>query len=489
MGRKAIHKHFPQAVPNAYLVSKAGTPPCRNTCPAQCNVQGYTALISQGKFAEALEVARRRIPFPGICGRICHHPCETECNRAEVDEPIAIHTLKRAAFDFGREDLAKAEAAAGGQSAEDARAHPGPAEATRKEKVAVVGGGPAGLTAALDLVEQGFEVTVYDAQAKPGGMLRYGIPRYRLPVEIIDEETGWILRRGVKFIGNTRVGEGGDIAVDQLLGEKGFSAVVLAVGVQRGRALDLEGMEADGVHLGMEFLRTAAKLGTGEEAAARAELPHLEGRKVLVIGGGNVAVDTARTALRLGAGEVHMACLEQRHEMPAHEWEIEEALEEGVVLHPGWGPKRVLTRDGAAGSGRRDGGGAGDGGSDARPAAVGVEMLACTRVFDDEGRFNPELAEGTDKVFEADVVIFSVGQAVDRGFEKNSEGGSLEDLELTRGGGIVADRLTGATGARAVFACGDITSGPASVVEAIGGSQALPELRRLLRVPAVRGQV
>jgi len=458
--RKAIHKFFPQAVPNAYLVSKAGTPPCRNTCPAQCNVQGYTALISQGKFAEALEVARRRIPFPGICGRICHHPCETECNRAEIDEPIAIHTLKRAAFDFGRKDLAEA-----------GNAHPGPAEVTRKEKVAVVGGGPAGLTAALDLVEQGFEVTVFDAQVRPGGMLRYGIPRYRLPIEIVDEETDWILRRGVNFVGNTRIGE--DISVDELLGRKGFSAVVLATGIQKGRSLPLEGMDAEGVHLGMEFLRAAAKLGTDEEDAGRAGLPDLDGKRVLVIGGGNVAIDTARTSLRLGARQVHVACLESRGEMPAHEWEIEEALEEGVILHPSWGPRRVLTRPaGAGGSG---------GGKDGRPVATGVEMLVCTRVFDDDGRFNPELADGTEKSFEADVILFSVGQAVDRGFELASGGKALEGLELTRGGGIVADKLTQATGAKAVFACGDITTGPASVVEAVAaGHEAAESVRRHL---------
>jgi heterodisulfide reductase subunit A-like polyferredoxin len=465
MGRKAIHKDFPQAVPNAYLISKAGEPPCRNTCPAQCNVQGYTALISQGKFAEALDVARRRLPFPGICGRICHHPCETECNRAEIDEPVAIHTLKRAAFDFGRED-----ARAAGQE------HPGPAEVTRKEKVAVVGGGPAGLAAALDLAEHGFEVTVYDAQARPGGMLRYGIPRYRLPVEVVDDETDWILRRGVKFVGNTRIGE--DITIEGLMKKDGFAAVVLATGIQKGRRLPLPGMEAEGVYLGMEFLRAAAKLGTPEEAEGRAELPDLKGKTVLVIGGGNVAIDTARTALRLGAAGVDLACLESRAEMPAHEWEIEEAVEEGVVLRPSWGPKRILTKGGAAG-GSAAGSSAAPGAG--KPIATGVEMQVCTRVFDEEGRFSPVLAEGTEKPFEADVVLFSVGQAVDQGFETTSGGETLKGLELTRLGYIVADKLTMATGAGGVFACGDITRGPASVVEAIAaGHEAAESVRRYL---------
>jgi heterodisulfide reductase subunit A-like polyferredoxin len=445
--RKAAHKYFPQAVPNAYLISKSGTPPCRNTCPAECNVQGYTALISQGKFAEALAVARRRVPFPGICGRICHHPCETECNRSEIDEPVAIHTLKRAAFDYGRQDAAEA-AKAGGSPV-----HPGPAKVTRKEKVAVVGAGPAGLTAALDLAEQGFAVTVYDAQERPGGMLRYGIPRYRLPVEIVDEETRWILARGVRFVGKTRIGE--DITIEGLR-RRGFGAIVLAVGIQKGRALALPGSESEGVYLGMEFLRAAAKIGTSEETSGRTELPDLTGKKVLVIGGGNVAIDTARTARRLGAGEVQVACLESRTEMPAHEWEIEEALEEGVVLHPSWGPKRVTT---AAGG---------------KPAATGVEMLACTRVFDEQGRFSPVLAEGTERFFGADLIIFSVGQAVDQGFARD-----LPGVDLTRAGYIVADRLTMATGVPDIFACGDITTGPASVVGAIAaGHEAAESVRR-----------
>ena len=473
--RKAAHKYFPQAVPNAYLISKAGTPPCRNTCPAQCNAQGYTALISQGKFAEALEVARRRVPFPGICGRICHHPCETECNRGDIDEPVAIHTLKRAAFDFGRQDAAEA-AKAGGKPA-----HPGRAEVTRQEKVAVVGAGPGGLTAALDLVERGFAVTVYDAQEKPGGMLRYGIPRYRLPVETVDEETNWILARGVRFVGQTRIGE--DITIDGLR-RRGFGAIVLATGIQKGRALDLPGMDAEGVYLGLEFLRAAAKLGASEEAAGRAELPVLDGKRVLVIGGGNVAIDTARTAARLGAGEVHVACLESRAEMPAHEWEIEEALEEGVILHPSWGPKRVVTREETAGAGRdaaaaitgrreatlttaeRDAA-VGGGGT---PVASGVEMLVCSRVFDEQRRFSPILAEGTEKLFEADVVLFSVGQAVDQGFAKD-----LRGVELTRGGYVVADKMTMATAAPDVFACGDITTGPASVVGAIAAGHEAAE--------------
>jgi heterodisulfide reductase subunit A-like polyferredoxin len=439
--RKAIHKYFPQAVPNAYLISKRGTPPCRNTCPARCNVQGYTALVSQGKFAEALTVARRQVPFPGICGRICHHPCETECNRKDIDEPVAIHTLKRAAFDHGRADLA----AFGGGTPERV-------EATRKEKVAVVGGGPAGLTAALDLVEQGFQVTVYDAQVRPGGMLRYGIPRYRLPVATVDEETHWILARGVRFVGNTRIGE--DITIDGLR-KRGFAAVVLATGIQKGRSLPLAGMDAEGVYLGLEFLRAAAKLGTVEEADGRRELPDLAGRRVLVIGGGNVAIDTARTAVRLGAAEVRVACLESRAEMPAHSWEIEEALEEGVVLHPSWGPKRVVTKD---------------------AVAVGVEMQVCTRVFDDAKRFNPELAAGTEKLFVADIVLFSVGQAVDQGFAKD-----LAGVELTRAGYVVADKLTTATGAPDIFACGDITTGPSSVVGAIAaGHEAAESVRRYL---------
>ncbi|GAW91843.1 FAD-dependent oxidoreductase [Calderihabitans maritimus] len=418
--RKAVYKLFPQAVPNKYMIEKRGTPPCRSTCPAGTNAQGYVALISQGKFKEALEVVRRRMPFAGICGRICHHPCETECNRAELDDPIAIAYLKRAAFDYGW--------------TEETAASPQPEE-KRSEKIAVIGAGPAGLTAALDLSLKGYQVTVFDALPEPGGMLRAGIPRYRLPEEVVKRETAWILGAGIEFRGNTHIGK--DISFDELK-KQGYRAILIAVGTQKSRLLKIEGSDQEGIVGALDFLRQAA---LGEKPPV--------GRRVLIIGGGNVAIDAARTALRLGAEEVHLACLESREEMPAHEWEIEEAIEEGVQVHPSWGPKRFL------GDGKR---------------VTGVELIQCSAVFDAEGRFNPQFVEGSEKTFDADMVIVAIGQASDLSFLPQDGG-----IEITRQGTIVVDPVTMATGAEGVFACGDIVSGPASVVEAVASAHEAAE--------------
>ncbi|QGP93567.1 Ferredoxin--NADP reductase [Neomoorella glycerini] len=426
--RKAIHKMFPQAVPNKYLITKRGTPPCRSACPAGTNAQGYVALISQGKFAEALEVIHRRMPFAGICGRICHHPCETECNRGQFDDPIAIATLKRAAYDYGWE----AEAAREKEQRPELPA--------RQEKVAIIGAGPAGLTAAQDLALAGFRVTVYDALSQPGGMLRGGIPRYRLPLEVVDRETGRILALGIKFVPNTVVGR--DITLAEL--QKQYNAVIIATGLQQSRMLKLEGADLKGILPGVAFLRETA-LGGRPEVGAR----------VVVIGGGNVAIDVARTARRLGAREVHLACLESRPEMPAHPWEIEEALEEGVIIHPSWGPRRFL----------------GEGGR-----VTGIELMQCTRVFDAERRFNPQYNPEVTTTLAADTIILAIGQAADLSFL--SEDSSI----ATNRGLIAADPLTLATGVPGIFACGDVVRGPASVVEAVAsGHEAAESIKRYLQ--------
>ncbi|MBE3571733.1 MAG: FAD-dependent oxidoreductase [Moorella humiferrea] len=425
--RKAIHKMFPQAVPNKYLITKRGTPPCRSACPAGTNAQGYVALISQGKFAEALEVIHRRMPFAGICGRICHHPCETECNRGQYDDPIAIATLKRAAYDYGWEE----EAAREKQQKADIPA--------KEEKVAIIGAGPAGLTAAQDLALEGFQVTIYDALDKPGGMLRAGIPRYRLPLEVVERETERILALGVKFIGNTTVGQ--DITLAEL--KKEYDAVIIATGLQKSRMLNIAGADLGGILPGVSFLRETALGGRPKV-----------GKRVVVIGGGNVAIDIARTARRLGAAEVHLACLEKREEMPAHPWEVEEALEEGVIIHPSLGPKRFLGKDGRVTS---------------------VELMACTRVFDEQGRFNPQYNPEVTTVLAADTVILAIGQAADLSFLK--EDGSI----TTSRGLIAADPVTLATAIPGIFACGDVVSGPASVVEAVaGGHEAAESVKRYL---------
>ncbi len=412
--RKAVYKLFPQSVPNRFMIDKRGVPPCRSTCPAGTNVQGYVALLSQGKFAEALEVIHRRLPFAGICGRICHHPCEAECNRQEIDQPLAIATLKRAAADYGWEELAKAESQT--------------YTPTRKERVAIIGGGPAGLTAACDLVEKGYQVTIFEALPSPGGWLKYGIPQYRLPEIVVQREIDMLLRHGIEVRNNTRVGS--DITLKEL--KEQYNAVLIAVGVQKSRDLPLEGAGLAGVLPGVSFLRDI-KLGQNPRV----------GKKVVVIGGGNVAMDVARSALRQGGEEVHVVCLESRGEMPAHVWEIEEAEDEGVILHPGWGPKAIV-------------------GSGGKVSAVGFR--ACSAVFDGERRFNPRYDETRTILLDADTVIMAIGQAADLEFLQGQK-------KVTTARGIVAaDSLTKATGDPAIFACGDVAHGPASVIEAVASA-------------------
>jgi heterodisulfide reductase subunit A-like polyferredoxin len=424
--RKAIYKLFPQSVPNKYLIEKRGEPPCRNTCPAGCNAQGYTALISEGRFGEALEVVRRRMPFAGICGRICHHPCEAQCNRKEIDEPISIALLKRAAADFGWQD------------AEDKGLLVNRPAETVPFKVAIIGAGPGGLAAAKDLAELGYKVTVLDTLPKPGGMLIGGIPRYRLPEEIVNRETQAILDLGVEFRGNTKVGV--DITFAELQTE--FDAVLLAVGLQKGRSLPIPGTDLQGVHLGVEFLREAALGGK----------PRV-GKKTIVIGGGNVAIDTARTALRLGSTQVHLFCLEDYNFMPAHAWEVLEAEEEGLIVHPSWGPQEILGKDGWV---------------------EGISFKKCTSVFDVQGRFNPSYDEGNVETVFADCIILSIGQGSELTFLDNS------GIEHERGI-IKVNKLTAQTNLAKIFACGDVVNGPTSVVEAVAGAHAAAEsIHRLL---------
>jgi heterodisulfide reductase subunit A-like polyferredoxin len=454
--RKAIHKLFPQAVPNKYLIEKRGTPPCRHTCPAGCNVQGYVALISQGKFAEALDVIRRRMPFAGVCGRVCHHPCESECNRGEVDDPVSVAALKRAAADFGWEGAPVPERA----------------PLDRSEKVAIVGGGPAGLTAALELAHRGYPVTIFDGMPKAGGMMRYGIPRYRLTEELVEREVNWILDQGVEFRGGVRVGS--DVTLAGLR-DQGYHAILLAVGMQKSRGLRIEGSDLNGVMYGVDFLRD---INVGRRPRV--------GEKVLIIGGGNVAIDAARSALRLGrqesdqtvaldaarsalrlgAKEVHLVCLESREEMPAHEWEVDEAVEEGIFIHHRLGPKRILGQDGWV---------------------SGIEMQGVSAVFDPDGRFNPKFVEGSEAIFDCDTVIMAIGQTSDLELLA-----SVEGLEATRQGTIVADALTRATPVEGIFAAGDAVNGPASVVDSVAsGREAAISIDRYLRgedLRAGRGQ-
>jgi heterodisulfide reductase subunit A2 len=407
--RKAIYRPYPQAIPNVFGISKAAErAPCRAACPAGVNAQGYVALVGAGKFGEAYELVRERCPLPSACGRVCQHPCEDGCNRAEVDQAVSIRDLKRFAADYIDQNPDQ---------------YPPVKPATRKmgTRVAVIGGGPAGLTAAFDLIQMGYRVTVFESQPHLGGMLRYGIPGYRLPKDVLDREIQYILDLGVEAKTGTRVSD------PNTLLQSGYKAVFAAPGAWVSRKLGIAGEEAPGVWAGLDFLR---RVNSGET-------PTL-GANVLVIGGGDVAMDAARCARRLpGVSSVHVACLESRAEMPAHSWEAAEALEEGVVFHNSLGPTRIET--------------SGD-------KVTGVAFRACTRVFDDAKRFAPEFDDAKTSFLSADTVIVTIGQGIDA-----AEWG----VDTGPGGRIVIDENTLATNVPGLFAGGDAVLGPASMVDAM----------------------
>jgi heterodisulfide reductase subunit A-like polyferredoxin len=412
--RKAIFRPYPQAIPNVFGISKAeGRAPCKASCPAGVNAQGYVALVAAGKFKEAYELVRERCPLPSACGRVCQHPCETDCNRAEVDQPVAVRDLKRFVGDFI-------------EANPDHYPPAKPAAAKVGAAVAVVGGGPAGLTAAYDLAMLGYGVTIFEVQPHLGGMLRYGIPSYRLPNDLLDREIQHILDLGVEAKTGTRAPE------PAALLESGYKAVFAAPGAWVSRKLGIPGEESPGVWEGVDFLR---RVNGGETPVL--------GSNVLVIGGGDVAMDAARCALRLpGVSSVHLACLESRTEMPAHAWEAAEALEEGVVFHNSLGPIAIET-----GGDRKPGG-----------SVTGVTFRVCTSVFDEQGRFSPKFDDSRTSRLGADTVIVTIGQGIDAAGLGVATG---------PGGRIVADGVTLSTSMPGIFAGGDAVLGPAAMVDAM----------------------
>ncbi|MGB2815487.1 MAG: FAD-dependent oxidoreductase [Dehalococcoidales bacterium] len=415
--RKAINKRYPQAIPSAVSISKAARPPCKLTCPAGCNGQGYVALISKGKYVEALDHVKQWIPLPAVLGRICHHPCEQECNRNEVDQPVAIAPLKRFAADIVR------------QKRKDGEVPPEekPVIDKSKPKVAVVGAGPSGLTCALDLVKLGYRATVFEKDAEPGGQLWSAIPKYRLPKDVLAADIKDIVDLGIGLKLNTPVN--GKHGIDELK-KQGYRAIYLAIGAQESRSLPIPGVDLPQVRLALDFLRD---VNQGKKVDI--------GDKVVVIGGGNVAMDVARTARRLGTGEVTAICLESAEEMPAHAWEIEEAVEEGVKIMNSWGPTEIIEKNGNAG---------------------GVNFKKCTAVFDGEGKFSPAFDENVTTSVGGDTVIIAIGQATDLSVLPEDTG-----IKTTRGGWLIADPLTLATDEAGIFAGGDGVTGPKSAVEAI----------------------
>jgi formate dehydrogenase beta subunit len=399
-------------------VRRGETLPCVSECPAGIDIPRYLKLIAQGRDQEALDVILSRVPFPSILGYVCFHPCEEICRRGYIDEPVAICAMKR--FVADRTDYSLNWS------------NPGP-EITGM-KVAVVGSGPAGLTAAYYLRMQGHQMQVFDEADKPGGMLRYAIPDYRLPYEVLDRELKSLEAMGIQFQMNYRLGVKHDI---RELKDRDFDAIILALGTSISKTLSIEGTDLDGIHSGLEFLRSAKQN----------RQPTLD-RKVVVIGGGNVAIDAAMTASRLGAGEVHVVCLESRDEMPAHDWEIDQAEAEGIAIHPSWGPIRFLSEN---------------------RHLAGIELVKCTRVFDDQGRFNPEYDQTVTQQIPADHVIVTIGQEVDQALFD-----AIPNLEKAPGDLIKVD-ANFATSIPGVFAVGDVVRGPTSVVEAIADGRRLAD--------------
>jgi NADPH-dependent glutamate synthase beta subunit-like oxidoreductase/coenzyme F420-reducing hydrogenase delta subunit/NAD-dependent dihydropyrimidine dehydrogenase PreA subunit len=388
-------------------------PPCQAGCPINTDVQEYVRQIAVGNYDSALEVIMKVNPLSAVCGMICAHPCEDECRRKDVDEAVSIRALKRFAVENGRWPEA------------------GKKEPTRPEKVAVVGGGPAGLMVARELVQMGFGVTVFERTAECGGAVANFIPLYRLPMEWLRRDVAQVAGLGVDI--KTGVELGKDFSIDDLT--KDYSAVVLAMGLPVSRAIPIPGNDAKGVMLALPFLNDAKFNNFKFEP----------GRQVIVIGGGNVAMDVARTALRCGAEKVKLSCLECREEMPAFEWEIEEAIDEGVEMFPAWGPKQVVL--------------------DSDGNITGLELQECLSVFDEQKRFSPKFGEEVQTV-EGNTVIFAIGQANDNLSYLKEFG-----IELTERGILKFSPRTLQTTRPGVFACGELAFGPGSAVKAMSSGR------------------
>lgn len=423
--RRAAYKLYPQAVPNAFAIEKRGIAPCRDACPGGQRAQGYIALIREGRWADALRVIKMDNPFPGICGRICNHRCETACNRGLVDEPINIRALKRFVT-----DKVYAEPRQAIETAEIK--HP-------DRRVAIIGAGPAGLTAAGDIIRAGYPVTVFEAMPVAGGMLRLGVPEYRLPTGIIEREVQDIVDLGVDLRLNHQINNLDDVFAE------GFAAVLIAVGAHEGIRLPLDGANLEGVLINTHFLRDVRLgrySGNGGAIGQPPSMPSGLGRHVLVLGGGNVAIDVARTAVRLGC-QVSLACLESRESMPAHAWEVQAAEQEGVSIFPGRSFERIL--------------------GDEQARASGVECMSVRSFsFDESGRLNVEKIAGSNHVLPCDTVIFSVGQRAGLAFIPDDAG-----VGLTAQKTIAINPNTFAATRPGVFAAGDSVSGTAFVIEAV----------------------
>ena len=409
-----------------------GTSPCKTACPAHIAVQGYLKLAAQGKYREALQLIKRENPFPAVCGRICNRRCEDACTRGTVDQAVAIDEVKRF---IAQQDL-------------NAERRFIPDRVVPKllggfeEKIAIIGAGPAGLSCAYYLAEKGYKPTVFEKNEKPGGMLRYGVPSFKLEKDVIDAEIDIIRQLGVEIKCGVEVGK--DVTLDELRSQ-GYKAFYIAIGCQGGRKANIPGEDAEGVMTAVDFLRT---VGGDESYPVRG--------KAVVVGGGNVAIDAARTAGRCGADSVSMFCLEPRDKMPASEEEIEDAAADGVTLDCGWGPKEVRVENGKV---------------------TGVVFKKCVSVWDAEGRFNPAYDENDTMTVDCDRVFLSIGQSIIWGdLLKGSR------VKLGRGQGAEADKLTYQTAQPDIFVGGDVYTGPKFAIDAIAaGKEAAVSLHRFVQ--------
>jgi len=445
--------------------------PCMQACPVRTQAGRYVSLIADGRYEEAYRYARVPNPFASICGRVCGHPCEPACRRGQLDMPISIRALKR--FVTERH---------GPESRNPIDVFAGTSRPVRPEKIAIIGSGPAGMSAAHDLALLGYPVTVFEAAPVPGGMMHLGIPEYRLPRDVLQAQIREILDLGPELRMNMRLGK--DFSLEDLR-RQGYKAVLLAFGLHRSRDLNLPGHEMDGVVKGIDFL---LNVNLGYRFSI--------GKQVVVIGGGNVAIDVARSAmreqqkpapgaedaaglpdeltssehdvamkefmdvsrqaLRMGAREVHLVCLESRTEMPASEEEIEEGLVEGIKMHPSLGPKQFVGTNGKL---------------------IGLEVINCTSVFDAQHRFSPIFAAGTETIIPCDTVILAIGQASDTSFLKPTDG-----IETTRQGTLKIDPATLMTTAPGIFAAGDVAFGPRLIINAVAdGKKAAEEIDKFIR--------
>jgi formate dehydrogenase (NADP+) beta subunit len=387
--------------------------PCRTACPAHIDVPGFIRLIAQGRREEADALVREKVPFSGILGRVCIHPCEEVCRRGEINEPVSICALKR----YG------AEGALG-----KGKKHAIPPGETGR-KAAVVGSGPAGLTVAFYLRKKGHQVTVFERRRKPGGMMRYGIPRYRLPEDLLEREIQSVFDLGVVFRPLQTLGE--DFTLEQLM-QDGYDVVFMGLGAQASKRLSLEGCDHPDVLWGVDFLGRVAE---GEEVSLK--------ERIIVVGGGDLAVDVVLTAFRQGAAEVTMVCLEKRENMPAHSSGVDRALAEGVKLFLSWGPQRIVSDNGKI---------------------KGLELIHCVSVFDDQCVFNPSFG-GIRQTVEGDQVILAVGRSCDLSFL-----GPDQEIQV-KSGRIVVEEATQETGMKGVYAGGDVVSGPGSLIHAIAAGR------------------